>query len=211
MDQSAYFAQMRQKRKAEILSFARNMFLNQGISAFNIQQLARGLDISTVTLYKYFKNSDDILYALQKQILQDLDLHPLALSFPEHEDTLHSIRILFQNFYKEILKRREDLSLLLLSKLHINAPSRQEDPDEILLVYTAFLIPDLDSLLKKAQSEGLLKSDVPLSVILNFLTQMNLTMLEHIALIRKRDSQKDSALKQQIEQFIAFLIASIAN
>lgn len=45
------------------------MIVAQGIDTFNIQQLARKLDISTVTLYKYFKNSDDIISALQKEII----------------------------------------------------------------------------------------------------------------------------------------------
>lgn len=43
MDQTAYFAQMREKRKTEILISARKMFLTEGIAVFNIQQLARNL------------------------------------------------------------------------------------------------------------------------------------------------------------------------
>jgi len=74
MDQSAYFEQMRNKRKTEILCAARKLMLAFGPDAFNMQQLARTLDISTVTLYKYYKNSDDIVLALQQDILQDLEL-----------------------------------------------------------------------------------------------------------------------------------------
>ena len=67
MDQSAYFEQIRRKRREEILDAARAMILAAGMDSFNIQKLARRLDISAVTLYKYFKNSDDILLALQRR------------------------------------------------------------------------------------------------------------------------------------------------
>ena len=56
MDQAAYFNQMREKRKNEILSAARKMLLKDGAASFTMQKLAKKLDISTVTLYKYFKS-----------------------------------------------------------------------------------------------------------------------------------------------------------
>lgn len=52
MDQTAYFNQMREKRKKEILSAARKMLLKDGPASFTMQNLAKKLDISTVTLYK---------------------------------------------------------------------------------------------------------------------------------------------------------------
>ena len=55
MDQAAYFNQMREKRKHEILTAARKMLLKDGTASFTMQKLAKKLDISTVTLYKYFK------------------------------------------------------------------------------------------------------------------------------------------------------------
>ena len=56
MDQTAYFEQMRQKRRSEILETARRMILDQGLFSFSMQGLAQTLDVSTVTLYKYYKN-----------------------------------------------------------------------------------------------------------------------------------------------------------
>ena len=58
MDQTAYFEQMRQKRRAEILEEARQMILAEGPMTFTMQNLSKRLDISNVTLYKYFKKSD---------------------------------------------------------------------------------------------------------------------------------------------------------
>ena len=69
MDQTAYFNQMREKRKKEILSAARKMLLKDGPASFTMQNLAKNLDISTVTLYKYFKNMEDERYWKKYQVL----------------------------------------------------------------------------------------------------------------------------------------------
>lgn len=70
MDQTAYFEQMRQKRRAEILEEARQMILAEGPMTFTMQNLSKRLDISNVTLYKYFKNSEDLLRTLYLETSQ---------------------------------------------------------------------------------------------------------------------------------------------
>ena len=57
MDQTAYFEQMRQERRSEILETTRQLIMEQGLASFSMQGLAQTLDVSTVTLYKYYKNS----------------------------------------------------------------------------------------------------------------------------------------------------------
>ena len=114
MDQSAYFEQMRIKRKTEILNTARNLMLANGPSAFNMQQLARTLDISTVTLYKYYKNSDDIVCALQQNISQELDFtlkHALNTSQLD-------LNAYLTHIYMTSLEHREDMTLLFLFNIY---------------------------------------------------------------------------------------------
>ena len=41
MDQTAYFEQMRQKRRSEILETARHLIAEQGLAAFSMQDLHR--------------------------------------------------------------------------------------------------------------------------------------------------------------------------
>jgi len=110
MDQSAYFEQMRNKRKTEILCAARKLMLAFGPDAFNMQQLARTLDISTVTLYKYYKNSDDIVLALQQDILQDLEF-----TLKHKSDNLTNY---LTHIYMTALEHREDMTLLFLFDVH---------------------------------------------------------------------------------------------
>ena len=80
MDQTAYFEQMRQKRRSEILETARRMILDQGLFSFSMQGLAQTLDVSTVTLYKYYKNSiaiiEDLYHGNHRHLI------PVPGSFP---------------------------------------------------------------------------------------------------------------------------------
>ena len=125
MDKAAYFEQLRQKRRNDILDAAQDMILQQGMDDFNIQQLARKLDLSTVTLYKYFKNSEDIALALQERILETQkpplpklvsDGNPLTLFSDFH-----------RALYRDVLKNRERVTLLALFETYLrNKPTPTE-------------------------------------------------------------------------------------
>ena len=104
MDQSAYFEQIRRKRREEILDAARAMILAAGMDSFNIQKLARRLDISAVTLYKYFKNSDDILLALQKEILGQWT--PTYQNFSSGENALDDFLRFIEDFFADAMEQQ---------------------------------------------------------------------------------------------------------
>ena len=76
MDQTAYFEQMRQKRRSEILETARQLIMEQGLASFSMQGLAQTLDISTVTLYKYYKNSIAVMEDLYQLTASSLYQFP---------------------------------------------------------------------------------------------------------------------------------------
>lgn len=205
MDQTAYFEQMRRKRRTEILNAARNMVLSQGIAVFNIQQLARELDISTVTLYKYFKNSNDIMLALKEQILQDTLNRILPGGQPDtQENPLEAFLHLLRSFYAETLKHQDDIALLLLFEMHAHSLPSSEAQGSPLNPYLDRLTTDMELLLTNAKAEGYVKADLDISEALQFITGMNLAMLQHIGLISEDNYKKEeNRLKQQIEQLIS--------
>lgn len=129
MDQSAYFEQMRTKRKNEILKAARKLMLNSGPDAFNMQQLARTLDISTVTLYKYYKNSDDIVFALQQNILQELEF--TLKKVPSTGTSIEKLLSYLTTVYMVALEHHEQMTLLFLFDIHnryLDNSSKIENP-----------------------------------------------------------------------------------
>lgn len=204
MDKTAYFEQMRRKRRNEILAAAREMILTQGISAFNIQQLARNLDISTVTLYKYFKNIDDIMLALKEQIIEDA-FGMLILTVPSSKDnnTLDTFLSLIQKFYDEVLKCRDDITLLLLFEVHTRNLPTSDTNKNVFHTYTEKIDEKMTGLLQQAKKEGSIKSEINVPEAIQFITQMNVAMLQHIGLLSKDCFEKEKAIVQmQIAQLI---------
>lgn len=202
MDKTAYFEQMRRRRRDEILTAAREMILSQGVSAFNIQQLARSLDISTVTLYKYFKNADDIMLALKEQIIEgtcDMPFFAERIS----ENALDSAMKLLHSFFNELLNSRGDVTLLLLFEVHTRSLPSSDADRSVFYAYTEKLNKRLEELLILARENGNTRTDLNVHEAVHFITQMNISMLEHIGLLSDDCYEKEKEeLHAQIENLI---------
>lgn len=214
MDQTAYFNQMREKRKKEILTAARKMLLKDGTSSFTMQKLAKKLDISTVTLYKYFKNMDDVLSAIKDEIIP----YTVALTLKENEkiaDTsdssdgisaLEQFLLLFHSFLNEIVKHKEDLTLLLLIETYMqDSPSSGKQSDAIALC-TEALNHQAEQLLLQAQENGELRKEIVVSHSLPFVHRLVLSTLQHVGLLSTREFRNQQTdLQDYIDEVIHML------
>lgn len=117
MDQTAYFEQMRQKRRSEILETARRMILDQGLFSFSMQGLAQTLDVSTVTLYKYYKNSIAIIEDLYQTRAATLFQFPDLFPTQKKPEVLALERISL--ILDDMICRREDFRLVVTLGLYI--------------------------------------------------------------------------------------------
>ena len=209
MDQAAYFNQMREKRKNEILSAARKMLLKDGAASFTMQKLAKKLDISTVTLYKYFKNMEDIITAIADEIIP----HTIALTLDESEkiiqastpfSPLEQFLQLFHSFFNEILKHKDDLTLLLLIDTYSqDIPAIQKQSDKIAL-YTDALNTRTEQLLLDALKNGELKDGIDIARSLNFIHTITLSTLQHIGLLSAKEFKNQ---KQELQIHVDEIIA----
>lgn len=201
MDQSAYFEQIRRKRREEILAAARAMILAHGIDTFNIQQLARKLDISTVTLYKYFKNSDDIMSALQKEIIGQWK--PLYQDFSSAGNALDDFLLYLEDFFMDALEHQEDLSLLLLFQVHSREQEGYGALEQLTQPYAEELHAFLAGLLVRAEEEGHLKPDLDPDTALRFICGLNFAMIQRVSLLSRQNFRKQKkALLEDIRQLI---------
>ena len=117
MDQTAYFEQMRQKRRGEILETARQMILTQGLSSFSMQGLAQALDVSTVTLYKYYKNSSAVIGDLYQTTANTLYQFPDF--FPGKKTDREITMELSSLILDDMVDRKEDFRLVLTLGLYL--------------------------------------------------------------------------------------------
>ncbi len=213
MDQTAYFNQMREKRKNEILTAARKMLLKDGAASFTMQKLAKKLDISTVTLYKYFKNMEDIMTAIADEIIP----HTVALTLDENKKTIQSgsnissleqFLQLFHSFFNETLKHKDDLTLLLLIDTYTqDAPMSQKQSDKIALCTDA-LNTRAEQLLLDAWKNGELKNGIDIPRSLNFIHTITLSTLQHIGLLSAKEFKNQrQELQIHVDEIIAMFRA----
>lgn len=209
MDQAAYFNQMREKRKNEILSAARKMLLKDGAASFTMQKLAKKLNISTVTLYKYFKNMEDIITAIADEIIPrtvalTLDENEKIMQSDSHISPLEQFLQLFHSFLSETLKHKDDLTLLLLIDTYTqDTPAAQKQSDKIALC-TEALNTRTEQLLLNARKNGELKDGIDIARSLNFIHTITLSTLQHIGLLSAKEFKNQ---KQELQIHVDEIIA----
>ncbi len=62
-----------QKRKQQIIDTAKVMFIENGFQSTHIGQVCEKLNIARGTVYQYFGNKREILYAVLEQIEEKID------------------------------------------------------------------------------------------------------------------------------------------
>jgi len=56
--------------RREILNAARELFIDDGYEKFSMRRLAEKIDYSPTTIYLYFKNKDDLLFAICEEVAE---------------------------------------------------------------------------------------------------------------------------------------------
>lgn len=200
MDQTAYFEQMRQRRRTEILSCARDIILRDGPVSLTMQKLARTLDISNVTLYKYFKNINDIFYTLAQNAVA-----PCGQWFRPSQDSEEPLKRFLQNYQflcEELLEHREDLSLLVILYMY-NRQQHLPPEEQPAAAEIKTFEQTQRRLLDAADSRGLLAPGVVPEDALSFVQTVVFSFLEHIALL---DREEYDSRREQISRQILQLI-----
>ena len=80
-----------EKRKQQIIDTAKDMFINRGFQSTHIGQVCEELDIARGTVYQYFSNKKEILYAILETVAETIedildpdDLKEFLRMKPEH-------------------------------------------------------------------------------------------------------------------------------
>ncbi len=216
MEQSAYFEQMRNNRKDEILQAAKEIFLTQGIQDFSMQQLAQQLDISTVTLYKYFKNMDDIIDALQEEVVEPTMARILTISSSEKEETdpVDALTDLLQNFFDAVLKDQDNVALMLLFEVHSRNQSQVTYEQLHTLPNTNDVSAHMAELIDEGKKNGIIRPELDTAQTVDTIEQINTAMLQHIGVLNKKRFKKQlpdikRQISQLLEMYASYLRASV--
>jgi AcrR family transcriptional regulator len=63
-------AKNKEEFRQEILNAARGLFITEGYEKFSMRRLAKKIDYSATTIYLYFKDKDDLLFAICEEFFE---------------------------------------------------------------------------------------------------------------------------------------------
>lgn len=91
MDAKEKRATYKEEFRREILDAARDLFVNEGYEKFSMRKLAKKTEYSPPTIYFYFKDRDDLLFAICEEVAERFftDLTNIRTA---HSDPLESLR-----------------------------------------------------------------------------------------------------------------------
>jgi len=91
MDAKGKRATYKEEFRREILDAAKDLFANEGYEKFSMRKLAKKTEYSPTTIYFYFRDRDDLLFAICEEVAERFfaDLTNIRTA---HSDPLESLR-----------------------------------------------------------------------------------------------------------------------
>ena len=84
-------AKYKEEFRREILDAARELFITEGYEKFSMRRLAGKIDYSPTTIYLYFRDKDDLLFAICEEFFADFfsELNRIRSVSQDPVETLH--------------------------------------------------------------------------------------------------------------------------
>jgi len=99
------------RRLAEILAHATDVFCEKGYAAASMRDLSRASGTSLAGLYYYFESKEKLLYLIQKHAFQTI-LHRLEERLEDVRDPEQRVRVLVENHLEYFLANRQAMKVL---------------------------------------------------------------------------------------------------
>lgn len=100
--------------KQEILNAAKSIFMEHGYAATSIRKIAAKIEFSPTTIYLYYKDKNDILYALHREGFKMLADRFFALS--SVDDPFERLKAMGRTYLKFALEHRDFYELMFVTK-----------------------------------------------------------------------------------------------
>jgi len=111
-------ARHKEELRREILDSAREIFIHDGYDGFSMRKLAEKIDYSPTTIYIYFKNKDDLLFAICEEFFANFfaELNHIRSVY---RDPIETLRQAFLYLIEFGLKNPNQYKVIFFSKSDI--------------------------------------------------------------------------------------------
>src|SRR5437867_1569159 len=114
----------KQEMKDLILESAMKLFLEEGFGNVSLRRIAENIEYSPATIYLYFKDKDEILFALHTAGFEELYRRQLAI--PASKDPLKRLRKHGEAYIRFALENPEYYNLMFIMR----SPARKFEKGE---------------------------------------------------------------------------------
>ena len=115
----------KEELKAKILEAARALFIDRGFEETSIRNIAERIEYSPTTIYLYFKDKDDIFYALHREGF--VLLNQYFRSLQEVADPFERLKAIQRAYVRFALENREYYDLMFISRSPMSALEDSDD------------------------------------------------------------------------------------
>jgi AcrR family transcriptional regulator len=149
----------RERQKRRILDSARALFDEHGIDRVTMAELTAASGVQPSTLYQYFANKDDVVWALLRELMA-VEAEYGKQNFREAPNALAGIEAIFEHMADELAHHRERVRFIA----QFDALYARNWPAERLLQVEAQFAPEgfafLGELIRRGIADGSLRSDL---------------------------------------------------
>ncbi|MBI2845964.1 MAG: TetR/AcrR family transcriptional regulator [Chloroflexi bacterium] len=200
--------QLESERKAQILRAALTVFARKGFRGATIAEIAKKAGVSEGTIYNYFRNKEDLLLSLPREILAP----PLAAHFSPEKEAESP-----QNFLEKVLMASLEqftANVDLIRVLLASVPVMDEAAREEYLRRTVLFVSDfLEKYFQKEIARGTYRSLHPSVLARTFFGMFFVFFVTQEILLGKRTVPLtyEEIAKEAVDLFLHGALASKAN
>ncbi|MBN2160995.1 MAG: TetR/AcrR family transcriptional regulator [Spirochaetes bacterium] len=155
-----------ERRKNQIVNTAKQMFIEKGFQSTHIGQVCEKLDIARGTVYQYFRNKKEILYAILDVVIENIedifdqdDFNEFFSSNPNHDVILEFINKRLMSCIKVLLG--EPIVIKLIYK---EIAGVDEDVNEHVSKSIAAIVKVVAHEVEELMNRGVYKSNLDVNV-----------------------------------------------
>ncbi len=115
----------KEELRSKILEVAKELFIERGFEETSIRNIAERIEYSPTTIYLYFKDKDDIFYALHQEGFILLNQYFRVLQ--NVEDPFERLKAINRAYIDFALENREFYDLMFISRSPMNALNRDDE------------------------------------------------------------------------------------
>ncbi len=157
---SAPYRAHRERQRVRILTAARRLFDQRGIDRVAVSEIIAAAGIRASTLYEYFSNKDEIVWALVEEYMRESAARTLAAVDAAQGSAIDKIAALFQAAEDDLVDRPERVRFMA----QFDAMYAHDWSVEQLLAVEDRIatgrLNGLESLIRAGMSDGSLRSDL---------------------------------------------------